>query len=102
FAGGIEHTPLRDLIQRAKASDANARGLQHRAHGGARRCDLMLGAAGAQRMLVHVFAPAAASGALTASARATRDTGGRPRYSEMNSPAMRSLVMSTPVSMPSP
>ena len=42
------------------------------------------------------------SGDFAASARATRDTGGRPRKSEMNCPAARSVVRSTPVSMPMP
>src|SRR5262249_21795921 len=92
-----EIDPRRDLLERAEAAGAKPR----------QRVDHADTDAGRPRK--HGFVPtrvhdvaAAGSGSFASSARATRETGVRPRNSEMYLPASRSRVMSTPVSMPNP
>ena len=91
-----ESIPARNLIERAKASAAQSRHRVDDAHADARR-----GRRPRDRDAAH-DALGPARGSLASSARATRETGRRPRKSQMKWPAMRSPVMSTPVSGPQP
>src|SRR5256885_7294055 len=86
-----KHAPGRDLIECAQAAEAISRRLVDQADAHAGRGDFVL------HFRLRVYAASFA-----ASARATRDTGARPRQSEINFPAARSAVMSTPVSRPRP
>src|ERR1700751_4579959 len=72
---GGEVDPGCDLVERAEAAGAQPRPPVHHAEVDAGRGDSLLRVA---------HRAAAASGALALSARATRETGGRPRKSEMN------------------
>src|SRR5437773_3473522 len=92
---GCQIDPACDLVQRTEAAPAKAgRGIDG-AHAGARR---------ARRVIVSIVHETLCSdnGSLASNARATRDTGARPRKLEMYWPARRNRVMSTPVSMPKP
>src|SRR5207253_9552676 len=83
---GGQPDPAGDLVERAVAAGTQTRWRIDHADAGAGRADLV----------------GHGNGSLAFSARATRETGARPRKSETNWPAMRSRVMSTPVSMPRP
>ena len=96
----VEHAPRGDLVERAEAAAAKTRSRVHLADADARRNGSRVRRGSRWRVRVHRANPS--SGDRASSARATRDTGARPRASEMKRPATRSFVMSTPVSMPSP
>src|SRR6202011_4250587 len=82
--------PRRDVGEGPKTARAEARHAIDAAHAVAWRRD------GSVFRREHHAALVVDSGSLASSARATRDTGSRPRCSEMNLPARRSLVKSTP------
>src|SRR5262245_17779487 len=97
----VERAPRGDLVDRSQAPDAQPGRAVDPADVDARRGDAWFGKGRGRAHLIALRAHAG-SGSFASSARATRETGARPRKSEMYLPARRSFSMSTPVSMSSP